>query len=362
MKNKQFFESTISNQYIELDSSMSACSRLTFIISKIVKIIIFLASSDQQINFLTGSSIAMIMKYILQKKGVKGKKRSVGNIMKKRTVSSIIEKKKKKMTKSQIKLSEFILENIDEVGFLTYSQISRMSSVSEASFIRFLRFLGFNGFSDFKDLLKENLKNKVSPSIRMKETITKIENKEDLFKNLIKIDRAMLDEVEENWSEKKIEKAVLKIKEARNIYIAGFGISRGVVDFLDFRFNRLGYPSVPVVIGGAEVVEKLYSADKSDVIIVVGFFRPHKEMSIIYRIADEKKIPVIALTDSFSSPLKEGADIVLHARRGPKEFITSLAAPMTVANILTMILALEDENKAIDSFSKLESLKDEFDL
>ncbi len=278
------------------------------------------------------------------------------------SISTIIEKKKMKMTKSQIKLADYILENIDEVCFLTYSQISSMSGVSEASFIRFLRFLGFEGFSEFKELLKENLKNKISPSIRMKETITKIENKENLFKNIIKIDRAMLDEVEENLSEEKIKNAVIKIKKAKRIFIAGFGISRGVVDFLDFRFNRLGYLSVPIIIGGAEVIEKLYSADINDVIIVIGFFRPHKEMSMIYKIAKERKMPIIALTDSFSSPLKEGADIVLHARRGPKEFVTSLSAPMAVANILSLILAYTDEDKAIDSFSKLESLKDDFNL
>lgn len=278
------------------------------------------------------------------------------------SISSLIEKNRFDMTRSQSSLADFVLENIDDIGFLTYSEISRRSGVSEASFIRFLRMLGFKGFADFKESLKEHVRNKTAPSIRMKETISQIKKKENVFKNALNIDNAMLREVEDLWSEENADKAVKLLKNARRIYAAGFGISRSVVEFISFRFNRLGYPVIPMTIGGAEVVEKLFNATDKDVIISIGFFRPHREISIIYKIAEEKKIPVIALTDSFASPLTEGAEVVLHARRGPREIITSLVAPMAVANILSLALAIDDGNKAIHSFSDLEKVKKEFNL
>ena len=288
--------------------------------------------------------------------------RSVDNNEAVRNLNSIIEKSRSEMTKSQSALADFVMENIDDVGFLTYSEISRRSGVSEASFIRFLRMLGFKGFADFKDSLKEHIKNKTSPSIRMKETIAQIQKKENVYKNALSIDLAMLKEVEENWSEDNTDKAVKLIKNARRIYVAGFGISRSVVEFIEFRFNRLGYPVIAMTIGGAEIVEKLFSAVRNDVIITIGFFRPHREISIIYQISEEKKIPIIALTDSFASPLVNGASVVLHARRGPREIITSLVAPMAVANILSLALAIDDGNKAVHSFSDLERVKNEFNL
>ncbi len=278
------------------------------------------------------------------------------------SINSLIEKNRSDMTRSQCSLADFVLENIDDIGFLTYSEISRRSGVSEASFIRFLRMLGFNGFADFKESLKEHVRNKTAPSIRMKETISQIKKKENVFKNALNIDKAMLREVEDLWSEENTDKAVKLLKNARRIYAAGFGISRSVVEFISFRFNRLGYSVIPMTIGGAEVVEKLFNACSKDVIISIGFFRPHREISIIYKIAEEKKIPIIALTDSFASSLTEGAEVVLHARRGPREIITSLVAPMAVANILSLALAIDDGNKAIHSFSDLEKVKNEFNL
>ena len=278
------------------------------------------------------------------------------------SIKTLIEKKRSVMTKSQCALADFVQDNIDNIGFLTYSEISTKSGVSEASFIRFLRVLGFNGFADFKESLIEHIKNKTSPGIQMRETIAQIHKKENVYRNALSIDAAMLKEVEENWSEENSQKAVMLIKKARRIYVAGFGISRSVVEFIDFRFNRIGYPVVPLTIGGAEIVEKLFSADSRDVIISIGFFRPHREISIIYKIAGEKQIPIIALTDSFASPLADGAEIVLHARRGPREIITSLVAPMAVANIISLALAFDDENRAVHSFSDLDRIKNEFNL
>jgi len=277
-------------------------------------------------------------------------------------LQKVIEQMKPQMTKSQFALAEYIMENLHDVGFMTYAELSKKTGVSEASIIRFFRFLGLNGVSEFKELLKETIKQKPSPVIRLKETVAKIEDKKDVCKNLLNIDKAMLYEIEENLSEEKLKKAVHVIRKARKIYIIGFGISRGIVDFLDFRLNRLNYPSIPVKIGGAEIVERLFGSSVDDILIAIGFFRPHKEIDIAFTIAKEKGIPIIAITDSFSSPLAEKANIVLHARRGPKEFLTSLAAPMAVANILTIMIALEDKNRSIASYMELEAMKEKYNL
>jgi DNA-binding MurR/RpiR family transcriptional regulator len=277
-------------------------------------------------------------------------------------IIALIEHKRGELTKAQELLADYVLENIDEIGFQTYSQISEGSNVSEASFIRFLRVLGYDSFSEFKEEVRHYIRNRTSPSIRMKETIAQIEKNKNVFQNTLKIDMAMLQEVEENLMEQDISMAVQLIKDARRIYVAGFGISRSIVEFIDFRFNRVGYPISNISIGGAEVVERLFSATKEDVIITIGFFRPHREMEIIYSLAKKRGISIITITDSFASPLTKGASIVFHARRGPRETLTSLVAPMSVANILSIALASVDQNRALASFSELDEMKNEYDL
>ncbi len=275
-------------------------------------------------------------------------------------LNTLIERSKPSMTKTQLRIADFILDNIDDVGFLSYGEISKGANVSDASLIRFLRSLGLERFFDFKALVKRYMNERTAPAIRMRKTISEIQSNRDIYANTFSIDMAMLKEVKEHWSESAIRSAVNLIEEARRIFVIGFGVSRSIVEFIDFRFNRLGYPVTPVKFGGAEIIEKLARANSSDLIITVGFFRPHREMSIVYRLAGDRDIPIVTITDSFSSPLKEGASVVLHARRGSDEVITSLVAPMSVANALSLSLARDDVNKALESFSELNELKAEF--
>lgn len=114
--------------------------------------------------------------------------------------------------------------------------------------------------------------------------------------------------------------------------------------------------------GGEEVIDKLMSISRKDIIVGVGFFRPHKELIAALDIAKQKKVPIIAITDSEFSPIATNADVIVNAKRGPAELMTSLVAPMSVANILILTLAMEDKKKSIDSFAKLDELKARYHL
>lgn len=266
------------------------------------------------------------------------------------------------MSKRQLKLAEYILENIDETAFLTSVKLGEKAKVSEATVIRFAQFLGFSGFKDIKESLQQAIKQKLTPKIKMKETIERIKNKENVFCNLLNIDKAILDKVDHNCSEKNIKKVVEYLRKSSIIYIIGLGISKAIVNFLEFRLNRLEYNVLAITSGGEEVIDKLMSITPKDVIIGIGFFRPHRELIAALEIAKQKGVPIIAITDSEFSPIATNADVVLNAKRGPADLMTSLVAPMSVANILILTLAMEDQEKSIDAFVKLDELKEKYNL
>jgi len=266
------------------------------------------------------------------------------------------------MSKRQLILAKYILENTEETAFLTSAKLGEKAGVSEATVIRFAQFLGFSGFKDIKENLQQVIKEKITPQIKMRETVERIKNKEDVFCNLLSIDKAVLDETSHNCSEKNIKRAVEYLKKARIIYIIGLGISKAIVDFLEFRLTRLGYNVIPITGGGEEVIDKLMGVSRKDIVVSIGFFRPHKEIIAALDIAKQKKVPVIAIADSEFSPIAVNADVVLNAKRGPAELMTSLVAPMSVVNILVLTLAMEDKEKSINSFAKLDELKKRYNL
>jgi len=266
------------------------------------------------------------------------------------------------MSKRYLKLAEYMLEHFEEITFITSAKLGKKAGVSEATVIRFAQFLGYTGFKNLKENLQQEIKRKITPKIKMKETIERIKNKEDVFHNLLSIDKSILSEVHHNCSEKSIDTAVRHLMKARIIYIIGLGISRAVVDFLEFRLNRLGYSVIVITDGGEEVIDKLMGISNKDVIIGIGFFRPHKELIVALEIVKQKEVPIIVITDSEFSPIATDANVILNAKRGPAELMTSLVAPMSVANILIMTLAMEDKEKSIELFAKLDDLKEKYKL
>ncbi|RKX72977.1 MAG: hypothetical protein DRP87_19740 [Spirochaetes bacterium] len=267
------------------------------------------------------------------------------------------------MTKGQNKLADYILENTEEVSFLTSSELGKKAGVSEATVIRFAQFLGFTGYPEFKENLQHLIKERITPRIKMKETVERIKNKEDVFNNLIHIDRAMLERLmEENSPEGNIRQAVNLLHKGKKIFLVGLGISKAVVDFLEFRLYRLKYNVTAITAGGDEIINKMLGIRSEDVVLGIGFFRPHREIIVAFDIARNNGASIIAITDSDTSPLALKANVVLQAKRGPSEIMTSLVAPMSIANILVLSLAMEEKEDSIKAFNELDHLKEKYNL
>ena len=54
------------------------------------------------------------------------------------------------LTKTEKVIADYILDNINNIGLSTVTDISLKLGVSDTSIIRFIRLLGFAGFADFK--------------------------------------------------------------------------------------------------------------------------------------------------------------------------------------------------------------------
>ena len=57
------------------------------------------------------------------------------------------------LTKTEKVIADYILDNINNIGLSTVTDISLKLGVSDTSIIRFIRLLGFAGFADFKNTM-----------------------------------------------------------------------------------------------------------------------------------------------------------------------------------------------------------------
>ena len=61
------------------------------------------------------------------------------------------------LTKTEKVIADYILDNINNIGLSTVTDISLKLGVSDTSIIRFIRLLGFAGFADFKNTLSDTI-------------------------------------------------------------------------------------------------------------------------------------------------------------------------------------------------------------
>jgi len=70
---------------------------------------------------------------------------------------NIIEEKIKKtvLTKTEKKIADYFLENMNNLCLKTATDLASAIKVSDTSIIRFIRMLGFAGYSEFHKKMKE---------------------------------------------------------------------------------------------------------------------------------------------------------------------------------------------------------------
>ena len=136
----------------------------------------------------------------------------------------VIEDNFPRFSKSQKKISKYILENYDKAAYMTASKLGSTVSVSESTVVRFAIELGFEGYPEFQHALQEIVRIKLTSFQRMDVTNTLIGDGDVLSKvlnsDIDKIKRT-IDEIDRIAFDASVESLV----SAKNIYIIGLGSS-----------------------------------------------------------------------------------------------------------------------------------------
>ena len=62
----------------------------------------------------------------------------------------VIQGKKHRLTNTELKLADYILEHYDEALNYNVTELADSAGVSDASVVRFCKKLGYKGYQDFK--------------------------------------------------------------------------------------------------------------------------------------------------------------------------------------------------------------------
>ncbi len=157
--------------------------------------------------------------------------------------------------------------------------------------------------------------------------------------DLVVRDIASLQDLLMQISEADLKKAVSLLEKAEVIYLIGQLRSSPVVDLLRYILTMLGKRCVLLDPSGGLATHMAKAIRKSDVLIAVSFRFYATEVVNIVEEAATRKIPVVAISDSTLSPLAKAATVLFAVPEHEYTFSRSLAAPMCLAQALTVALA-----------------------
>ena len=265
-------------------------------------------------------------------------------------------------SKGQKRIAQYITEHYEKAAFMTASKLGMTVGVSESTVVRFATEVGFDGYPALQKELKEMIRNKLTSIQRIEVTNEQIGD-EDVLDKVLNMDIDKIRRTLEETSREDFKAAVDAIVAAENIYVIGAKSAATLARFITYYFNLM-FVNVKLVhtTSSSEMFEQIMRIGKNDILIGISFPRYLTQTVKAFKFAKENGATVIAITDSPASPLAEDADHLLLARSDMASFVDSLVAPLSLINALIVAVGLKKRQEICDTFSKLETIWDEYEV
>ncbi|MEG0381929.1 MAG: MurR/RpiR family transcriptional regulator [Christensenella sp.] len=259
-----------------------------------------------------------------------------------------------KMSKGQKLIAEYILKEYDKAAFMTAATLSSLVGVSESTVVRFAYALDYDGYPSLQKDLQEVIQTKLTTvqRLNMMEGLTS----DEVVNASFKTDINNLRFTREHIDTENLVKIVDSIDRARKIYIMGTRSSGPLAEFLCYYMNYMNENIKLIRFDGSDIFSQILSADERDVAIAISF--PRYSMRTIEGMTYLKSCgcKVIAITDNEEAPPAQIADYTLTAKSYMNSFVDSFVAPLSVINLLIIMLGLRKKDVLFSNFNRLEEL------
>jgi DNA-binding MurR/RpiR family transcriptional regulator len=249
------------------------------------------------------------------------------------------------MSNGYQKIALYLTQNPNEVAVHSVNAISKRCGVHASSLVRFAQALGYNGFKDLQKPFQRRLTT-AAPGFeaRVKALESELGSRTDrselgFMRDLVVRDIASLKDMLTQIKAEELAKTVSLLEKADVVYLIGQLRSAPVVELLRYTLTMLGKRCILLDAGGGLATHMARVIRKSDVLFAVSFRFYANEVVNVVEEAASRGVPIIAISDSTLSPLAKNAKVLFAVPEHEYTFSRSLAAPMCLAQALTVALA-----------------------
>lgn len=254
------------------------------------------------------------------------------------------------LSSAQQKVAHYILENIEEVVACSAKSIAEASSVSEATVHRLAQSLGYEGFSEMKLDIHQFVKND-HRAVNKFITTTTFQQESWLEKHFLQEADNVI-QTGQGMDGVALREVAELFLQAEQIWIAGWRMGLSVTAFMQFVLKYMLGTSEMIPQG--EAAEYANHFKEGDVLFVCSFPRYCQRTLKLAKIAKERNMKIVALTDNQLSPICEVADFVFYAKNKSGNFLDSYTAAVSICNAIVSEIAYIGKDKVMHNIQEME--------
>ncbi len=266
----------------------------------------------------------------------------------------LIHERYEDMSKSYQTIALYLTQNPNDVAVLSVNAIAERCGVHASSFVRFAQAIGYEGFKELQGLFQKRLTT-AAPGFeaRIKALESELGSRTDrsergFLRDLVVRDITSLQDLLSEIPPRDLVKSVNLLEKADVIYLIGQLRSAPVVELLRYILTMLGKRCVLLDPSGGLATHMARAIRKADLLFAVSFRFYATEVVNIVEDTARRGVPVVAISDSTLSPLAKAASVLFAVPEREYTFSRSLAAPMCLAQALTVALAARLQNNAVN--------------
>lgn len=249
------------------------------------------------------------------------------------------------LTKTEKKVADYILEHLENVMYISVTDLAEEAGVGETTVIRFCKKIGFKGYQGFKLAIAQNQKS---------DTPDKNENN-SLIQNIAQNVTTTIENTASMISEEQLNAAIHLLSEANAIHFFGVGTSGITAKDAQSKLLRIGIQANVQSDPHFQAMSASIMTER-DVVIGLSVSGSTRDTVEAMKIAKENGARTIAITYYHRSPITKQADIVLHG--GTKEFpleggsLNAKIAQLFTIDLLCTGLALHYKQESLNMKQK----------
>jgi len=267
-----------------------------------------------------------------------------------------IEERYESLSKRLRQVAHYVVDHPNNIAFGTVQVIAREAKVHPSTLVRFANAFGYSGFSEMQRLFQQKLLQE-SPSYTERIRIARetlgdpgSQSPHQLLGEFIQADSLALQSLEQHVSPEDLEAAIDILAKAESVHIVGTRRSFVPATYFAYALRHIDRRAHLLDNVGGMYKEQAGTIGQKDAVLAISF-RPYaQETDDSVRIALERDVPAIVITDSKLSPLAGLGSVVFTLPDSEVHGFRSLTPTLCLAQSLAIGLAYRlDKNRAVSA-------------